>query len=238
MRIALVVTGLVLLVAGCAAQTPAAAPAPSSASPPSSAAPLVAKDLTKYLPSGDELTKAGLATGRDRLPYVVGPNTPLRIVRACGADQPWDAAVRNGAQAYSTKDALWIRQRLAEYEGYTGEQVVSGLDKALGCGKTASGDHDLAFVTRFSSHGKGLPEDSELTVKTRFSVPGVADPQLGFCGQFAEAHVASCVLVLARGNRVLAVTTTDDRAGQVSMAAQQAELKRLVPTFAAAFDQG
>lgn len=237
MRIALVVTGLVLLVAGCSAEAPAAAPKQSSAPPSSSAPPPVAGDLTKYLPSGDELTKAGLAVGRDRLPYVVGPNTPLRIVRACGVDQPWDAAVRNGAQAYSTKDTLWIRQRLAEYAGYTGSQVVSGLDKALGCGKTVSGDHDLAFVSRFSSHGKGLPEDAELTVKTRFSVPGSGDPQLGFCGQFAEARMASCVLVLAHGNRVLAVTATDRQPGQASMAAQQAELKRLVPAFAAAFDQ-
>ncbi len=236
MRFSLAVTGLVLLVAGCAAEAPAA-PAPSSAVPSSSAAPPVAKDPTRYLPSGDEVAKAGLAVGRDRLPYVVGPNTPLRIVRACGADQPWDAAVREGAQAYSTKDTLWIRQRVAEYAGYTGEQVVSALDKALGCGKTVSGDHDLAVVTRFSSHGKGLPDDAELTVKARFSVPGAADPQLGFCGQFADARAASCVLVLARGDRVLAVTTTDYQAGRVSMAAQQAELTRLVPTFAAAFDQ-
>ncbi|MCG3753873.1 hypothetical protein [Amycolatopsis sp. Poz14] len=112
-----------------------------------------------------------------------------------GADQPWDAAVRDGAQAYSTMDTLWIRQRLAEYAGYTGEQVVSALDKALGCGKTVSRDHDLAVVTRFSSHGKGLP-DAELTVKARFSVPGAADPQLGFCGQFADAVSGS-----ARGRR-------------------------------------
>ncbi|MFE3175280.1 hypothetical protein ACFXPA_14145 [Amycolatopsis sp. NPDC059090] len=234
MRIALVLTGLVLLVAGCSAEGPAAAPKPSPAPPSSSAPPLAAGDLTKYLPSGDELAKAGLTVGRDRLPYVVGPNTPLRIVRACATDQPWDAAVRNGAQAYSTKDTLWVRQRLAEYEGFTGSQVVSGLDKALSCGKTVSGDHDLAVVSRFSSHGKGLPEDAELTVKSRFSVPGTGDPQLGFCGQFAEARMAGCVLVLAHGNRVLAVAATDY---QMSMAAQQAELKRLVPAFVAAFDQ-
>ncbi|MBB2505754.1 hypothetical protein [Amycolatopsis echigonensis] len=161
----------------------------------------------------------------------------MYIVRACGTNQPWDSAARNGAQAYSTTDTLWIRQRLAEYEGYTGQQVVAGLDKALACGKTVSADHNLAFVTRFSKHGKGLPENSELTVKTRFSVPGTTDPQLGFCGQFAEARTTGCVLVLARGNHVLAVATTDYQAGQVSMAAQQAELTRLAPTFIAAFDQ-
>ncbi|WP_037359497.1 hypothetical protein [Amycolatopsis orientalis] len=238
MRISLAVTGLVLLAAGCAAGVPAPAPAPSSGPPSSSAVsatPLVAKDLTKYLPSEDELTKAGLSGGRARLPYVVGPNTPLHIVRACGSDQPWDPAARNGAQAYSLKDTLSIRQRLAEYQGYTGEQVVSGLDKALACGKSVSEDHDLAIVTRFSTHGKGLPEGSELTVKTRFSVPGTADPQLGFCGQYAEAHMVSCVLVLARGDRVLAVTTSDSH---MSMPKQQAEVTRLAPTFLAAFDQG
>ncbi|PKV97365.1 hypothetical protein ATK30_8346 [Amycolatopsis echigonensis] len=222
MRFSLVVTGLVLLVAGCAAETPAAAPAPSSAPPSSSPSPLssapeapVAKDLTKYLPSEDQLESAGARRQQDRLPYVVGPNTPLHLVRACGADQPWDAAAQSGAQAISVTDQVEVRQVLAEYRGYSGEQVVTGLGQALGC-------------------GKAVIEDEELAVKTRFSVPGVADPQLGFCGQFRSVRVAACVLVLAHGYRALAVTSSGWRA---NAAEQQAELKRLAPTFATAFDK-
>ncbi|WP_162834181.1 hypothetical protein [Amycolatopsis circi] len=224
MRVSLAVTGLVLLVAGCAAETPAAAPVPSSAPPSSSAAPSpspsasaapVAKDLTKYLPSEEQLASAGARRQQDRLPYVVSSNTPLRIVRACGADQPWDAAVQNGAQAISVTDTVQVRQLLAEYRDYSGEQVVSGLGKALDCGKV-------------------VVEDESLAVKTRFSVPGVADPQLGFCGQFGSVRVAACVLVLAHGDRALAITSVGWRA---NMTEQQAELKRLAPTFAAAFDQ-
>ncbi|WP_409464549.1 hypothetical protein [Amycolatopsis sp. GA6-003] len=222
MRIPLAVTGLVLLLAGCAAEAPAAAPgsappsssAPASSSASASSAP-VAKDLTKYLPSEEQLSAAGARRQRDRLPYVVGANTPLRIVRACDADQPWDSAAYNGAQAISVTDKAQVQQLLAQYQGYSGEQVVSGLGKALDC-------------------GKAVVEGEQLAVKTRFSVPGVADPQLGFCGQFRAVRVAGCVLVLAHGDRALAVTSIGWRA---NAAEHQAELKRLAPTFAAAFDQ-
>lgn len=221
MRIALGAAGLVLLVAGCAAEVPEAAPVPSSVPsvPPSSSAAAsaapVAKDLTKYLPSEEQLSAAGARSMRKRLPYLVGSHTPLRLVRACGADQPWDSAAQNGAQAESVTDYVHIQQLLAEYRGYSGEQVVSGLGKALDC-------------------GKAVVEDEELAVKTRFTVPGVADPQLGFCGQFRSVRVAGCVLVLARGDRALALTSVGWRA---NAAEQQAELKRLAPAFAAAFDQ-
>ncbi|WP_158688051.1 MULTISPECIES: hypothetical protein [Actinomycetes] len=222
MRVSLAVTGLVLLLAGCAAETPAAAPssappsssAPASSSPPASSAP-VAKDLTKYLPSEEQLSAAGARRQQDRLPYVVGPNTPLRLVRACDADQPWDSAAYNGAQAISVTDKAQVHQLLAQYQGYSGEQVVSGLGKALDC-------------------GKAVVEGEQLAVKTRFSVPGVADPQLGFCGQFRSVRVAACVLVLAHGDRALAVTSIGWRA---NIAEHQAELKRLAPAFVAAFDQ-
>ncbi|MYW93599.1 hypothetical protein G3I59_24040 [Amycolatopsis rubida] len=221
MRVSLAVTGLVLLLAGCAAEPPEAAPtagppsssAVSSAPVPASAAP-VAKDLTKYLPSEAQLSAARVRSQRKRAPLVVGPGAPPRIVRACGADQPWDSAARNGAQAVSVTDQMEIGQLLAEYRGFSGEQVVSGLRAALNCG--------VAVV-----------EERRLAVKSRFSLPGVTDPHLGFCGQF-NARVAGCVLVLAHGDRVLALTA----AGWLATAEeQQAELKRLAPTFTAAFDR-
>ncbi|UKD57777.1 hypothetical protein L3Q65_13970 [Amycolatopsis sp. FU40] len=223
MRIALAVTGLVLLLAGCAAETPAAAPAPSADPPSSSAvssvpvsasasAAPVAKDLTKYLPSDEQLSAARVRIQRRRTP--VSPGASLRVVRACGADQPWDSAAQNGAQAVSVTDQMQIGELLAEYRGFSGEQVVSGLRTALDC-------------------GNAVVEGRRLAVKSRFSFPGVDDPHLGFCGQF-NARVAGCVLVFAHGNRVLALTA----AGWLATAEdQQAELKRLAPTFTAAFDQ-
>ncbi|WP_406632252.1 hypothetical protein [Amycolatopsis sp. WGS_07] len=219
MRKVVIAAGLVLFLSGCAApaDTPAApvasSPVPSSAPASSSAVP-VPKDLTKYLPNEAQLSAVGVRSQREPLPYVVGATTPLRILRVCGADQPWDSAAKNGAQAGSVTDTVQIRELLAEYQGYSGEQVVSGLGKALDC-------------------GTAVVEDEELAVKTRFSVPG-GDPQLGFCGQFRGTRIAACALVLAHGNRVLALTAAGWRATWME---QQAELKRLAPAFAAVFDQ-
>ncbi|WP_134661480.1 MULTISPECIES: hypothetical protein [unclassified Amycolatopsis] len=223
MRISVAVTGLVLLVAGCAAETPAAPSAPSAGPPSSSAsssAPVsasasaapVAKDLTKYLPSDEQLSAARVRIQQHRTR--VSPGTSLRIVRACGADQPWDSDAQNGVRAVSVTDQMQIDELLAEYRGFSGEQVVSGLRTALDC-------------------GSAVVEGRRLAVKSRFSVAGVADPHFGFCGQL-NARVAGCVLVFAHGNRVLALTA----AGWLASAEeQQAELKRLAPTFTAAFDQ-
>ncbi|MFD2472266.1 lipoprotein [Amycolatopsis silviterrae] len=222
MRKVVIAAGLVLFLSGCSAPAdpPAAPAAPAASSPAPSSAPAssssapVAKDLTKYLPTEAQLSAARVRSQQKPLPYVVGSTTPLRVLRVCGADQPWDSAAKNGAQAGSVTDTVQIRELVAEYQGYSGEQVVSGLGKALDC-------------------GTAVVEDEELAVKTRFSVPG-GDPQLGFCGQFRGTRITACALVLAHGNRVLAVTAAGWRA---TSAEQQAELKRLAPTFAAAFDQ-
>ncbi|MER6767930.1 MULTISPECIES: hypothetical protein [Amycolatopsis] len=46
--------------------------------------------------------------------------------------------------------------------------------------------------------------------------------------------MSSCALVFARGDRVLAIRTDSTN---IDATAQQAELTRLAPTFAAAFDE-
>ncbi|WP_370936978.1 hypothetical protein [Amycolatopsis sp. cg13] len=135
---------------------------------------------------------------------------PLHLAPSCDGKRPWDSALRNDAQAIARSGQLLVWQLAAEYEGYSGEQVLAGVGAALSCG------------------------DAESGVPQRFSVSGVADPQLGFCRRFRGPRMSSCALVFARGDRVLAIRTDSTTA---DAAAQQAELKRLAPTFVAAFDQ-
>ncbi|MBB1152016.1 MULTISPECIES: hypothetical protein [Amycolatopsis] len=187
--------GLVLLAGGCAS-------APSPASSP-------ADDLTRYLPDENQLRAAGAKQKQAPSSFALKWITPLHVVAPCKGEMPWESALRNNTQASASAGELDVWQLAAVYQGYSGEQMVAVLDKALGCGENASST-------------------------TRFSVPGLADRQLGFCRRFREPRLSSCVVVLARGDRLLAV-----RIGSTSAEAPplRAKLRQLAPTFAAAFDK-
>ncbi|MGW7537689.1 hypothetical protein [Amycolatopsis sp. NPDC054798] len=194
MGAALVAAGLLLL-AGCAggASTSAGSSAP--------------KDLAKYLPNERQLSDVGAELGKSPASFAAEWINPLHLVPPCEGKRPWESALRSDAQATARTGELLVWQLAAEYDGYTGEQVLSAVDQALNCGKA---------------------------VALRFSAPGVGDPQLGFCQRFREARMSSCALVFAHGERVLAIRTDSTTTDAV---AQQSELKRLAPVFAATFDR-
>ncbi|MGV9293075.1 hypothetical protein [Amycolatopsis sp. NPDC003676] len=192
------VAGLALL-AGCAGET----------STPS------AKELSKYLPNEKQLGDAGAEQRQAPASFAAEWINPLLLVPQCEGERPWESAFRTDAQATARTGDLLVWQLVAAYDGYSGEQVLSTVDKALNCGDTAA--HDP------------LPAGSP-----QFSVSAVADPQIGFCRRFRAAGMSSCAMVFARGDRVLAIRTDSTTA---DAAAQQAELERLAPTFVAAFDQ-
>lgn len=172
-----------------------------------SAAPSAPKDLTKYLPNEKQLSDVGAERKQAPASRAAGWIDPLHLVPPYKGKRPWESALRSDAQATARTGELLGWQLAAEYDGYTGEQVLSAVGKALSCADATA---------------------------PRFSALGVSDPQLGFCRRFREARTSSCALVFAHGDRVLALrtdsTTTD-------AAAQQAELKRLAPTLVAAVDQ-
>ncbi|WP_037805975.1 hypothetical protein [Amycolatopsis sp. VC5-11] len=195
MRRLITLLGLVLLAGGCASTPP---PASSSAD-----------ELTRYLPDEKQLSEAGAKQKQAPSSFAVKWITPLHVVAACEGKQPWESALRSNVQATASAGELEVWQLAAQYEGYSGEQMVTVLEESLSCSKYP----DLA---------------------TRFSVSGLADRHLAFCRRFWEPRLTSCVLVLGRGDRLLAVRT-----GSSSVAAPvlQAKLKQLAPMFAAAFDR-
>ncbi|WP_409180309.1 hypothetical protein F9C11_27795 [Amycolatopsis sp. VS8301801F10] len=168
-----------------------------------------ADDLTRYLPDEKQLRDAGARQKEAPSSFSGIWITPLHVVSSCEGKDPWEAALRIHAQASAVAGELNVWALAAEYVGYSGEQMVAVLDGALGCGENASSS-------------------------TRFSVPGLADRQLGFCRRFWEPRLSACVLVLARGDRLLAVRIDST---SVESAPLQAKLRQLAPTFAAAFDR-
>ncbi|ATY12390.1 hypothetical protein CU254_19490 [Amycolatopsis sp. AA4] len=166
-------------------------------------------DLIRYLPDEKALGDAGVQQKQARSSFAVKWITPLHVVAPCEGKQPWESALRTNTQATATAGELNVWQLAAAYEGYSGEQMVTVLDGALSCGANASST-------------------------TRFSIPGLADRQLGFCRRFREPRLSACVLVLARGDRLLAVRTDSTSA---EAAALQAKLRQLAPTFVVAFDR-
>ncbi|MEV0070263.1 hypothetical protein [Amycolatopsis sp. NPDC050768] len=213
-----VVSGLAVLVAGCSsgAATPPPsvmpkAPPVSSSAPPS---PVVhPPTLERLLPTDDELAKVGQDEYVQPVEYIIGETTPLRLVNACGAAQPWDAKAKLGAQAHSSDRSGEIAQLVAEYDGYTGAQVVDGVKKALACGHVTVQHLDFASVSEFTA-------------------PKVADAQYGFCAAPTEPiGVRICVLVLGKGDRAEALVFKNidwvDKAGQ-------SVLKKVAPVFAEA----
>ncbi|MGW4486311.1 hypothetical protein ACWEOE_21000 [Amycolatopsis sp. NPDC004368] len=211
-------SGLAVLVAGCSsgvAQTQVsatkteAAPASISAPPSSDSRKLP----ERFLPTEDEMAKLGQDDYGGPVEYSISEHTPLRLVYACGAAQPWDAKAKVGAQARSKGGEGQIAQLVAEYDGYSGAQVVAGVKNALACGHVTVHDLDFASVSEFA-------------------VPKVADAQYGFCASPTDPIGARiCVLVLGKGDRAEATmyTNTDwvDKAGEPV-------LKKVAPVFAEA----
>ncbi|HEY3712166.1 MAG TPA: hypothetical protein VGL64_22510 [Amycolatopsis sp.] len=222
MRRAVLFSGLALLLAGCGsaaggATTTTAAPVPPSSSAPvsSSAAPAV-KDLATFMPSDAEVTGLGLDQYVQPVSYVIGSTTPLRLVNVCGGAQPWDAAAKRGEQARAFGPGGEVWQLIAEYDGFTGAQVVAGVAKqALAC-------HTVTI------------EDGDYVVENEFAPVGKADAQYGFCaGYEGSKKLVRCVLLLAHGNRVTAITTKDT--GSSGPKTQLALLAKVSPVYAAAF---
>ncbi|MFI5606620.1 hypothetical protein [Amycolatopsis sp. NPDC051903] len=212
-----VASGLAVLVTGCsssAVQPPVRSvpkPPESSSVPPSSV--VHPPTLERLLPTDDELAKVGQDEYVQPVEYIIGETTPLRLVNACGAPQPWDAKAKLGAQAHSSDHHGEIAQLVAEYDGYTGAQVVDGVKKALACGHVTVRDLDFTSVSEFTA-------------------PKVAEAQYGFCAAPTERiGVRICVLVLGKGDRAesLLFKNTDwiDKEGQ-------SVLKKVAPLFAEA----
>ena len=219
MRRAMLFAGLALLLAGCGsavggATTTTAAP-PSSSAPVSSSAAPVVKDLATFMPSDAEVTGLGLDQIQQPLPYVIGSTTPLRLVNACGAAQPWDAAAKRGEQsrAFGPSGEVW--QLIAEYDGFTGAQVVDGVKQALAC-------HQVTI------------EDGDYVVENEFAPAAKADAQYGFCaGYEGSKKLVRCVMLLAHGNRVTTITTENPKSSGPKT--QLALLAKVSPAYGAAF---
>lgn len=136
-------------------------------------------------------------------------------MNACGAAQPWDAAAKRGEQsrAFGPSGEVW--QLIAEYDGFTGAQVVDGVKQALAC-------HQVTI------------EDGDYVVESEFAPAAKADAQYGFCaGYEGSKKLVRCVLLLAHGNRVTAITTKDT--GSSGPKTQLALLAKVSPVYAAAF---
>ncbi|SEO84518.1 hypothetical protein [Amycolatopsis saalfeldensis] len=218
MRRAVLFSGLALLLAGCgsgAGGATTAAPAPPSSSTPVSSATPVLKDLATFMPSDAEVTGLGLDQSQQPLPYIIGSTTPLRLVNACGAAQPWDAAAKRGEQSRAFGPGGEVWQLIAEYDGLTGTQVVDGVKQALAC-------HRVTI------------EDAGYVVLTEFTPAEKADAQYGFCaGYEGSKTLVRCVMVLAHGNRVTALTTKDPESSGPKT--QLALLNKVAPVYSAAF---
>ncbi|MEW2499462.1 hypothetical protein AB0878_03150 [Amycolatopsis sp. NPDC047767] len=211
-------SGLAVIVAGCSSGAATTGPSATTKAPPvSSSAPpssvVHPPTLERLLPTEDELAKVGQDEYVQPVEYVIGETTPLRLVNACGAAQPWDAKAKLGAQAHSNSESGEIAQLVAEYDGYTGAQVVAGVKKALACGHVTVQHLDFGSVSEFTA-------------------PKVADAQYGFCAAPTDPiGVRICVLVLGKGDRAesLVFTNTDwvDKPGRSVLA-------KVAPLFAEA----
>ncbi|NED45296.1 hypothetical protein [Amycolatopsis sp. SID8362] len=213
---------LAVLLAGCAGTEAATSPAPSTPAPTSSAmvsttpTPVV-KDATVYLPVEDDVDKAGLSVETKPIAYVIGEHTPFHLLQACGG-LPSDQSVQRAAQGINYvpgggKGAFY--QLVAEYAGVTGADVVASVKQATACRKATFHDEQFAIVGDFS-------------------VPGLSDPQAGFCANLRPGYLVRCVLVLGHGNRATSITFEGKWSDSVK--AVKALATKTAPLYVAAFD--
>lgn len=213
----MVLSGLAVLAVGCSsgsAQPPVgSAPKPSPVSsnaPPSSV--VHPPTLERLLPTENELAEVGQDEYVQPVEYIIGATTPLRLVYACGVPQPWDSKAKLGAQARSGDQNGQIAQLVAEYDGYTGAQIVAGVKKALACGHVTIKDEDFGSIGEFTA-------------------PKVADAQYGFCAAPTDGiKVNVCVLVIANGDRAESLVYKGKFG--TGKAAGQAVVKKVAPLFA------
>jgi len=216
-------TCLALVLAGCAGTEAATPPAPStpvsapSATASTTQAPAV-KDATVYLPVEGEVDKAGLAVETQPIAYVIGEHTPFHLLAACGG-LPSDQSVQRAAQGINYvpgggKGAF--HQLVAEYAGVTGADVVASVKQAIACRKATFHDEQFPIVGDFS-------------------VPGLADPQAGFCANQRPGFLVRCVLVLGHGNRATSITFEGKWSD--SLKAVKALATKTAPLYVAAFDR-
>ncbi len=222
MRNFVVFAGLAVVLAGCSGNQPAApavaaSTASTTAAPSSSAAPVV-QDVTRFLPTRDELDAAGLAVQREAITYVIGPTTPFHLVDACGG-LPSDASTQRAAHgiSYPRSGKGEFGQLVGEYPGQTGADVVASVKKATSCRKATFKGEQLPIV-----------ED--------FAVPGLVDPQAGFCAAQRAHYLVRCVLVLGHGDRATAITFSGD--WNDSLSSVRALAAKTAQVFVTAFDRG
>ncbi|MEU4252254.1 hypothetical protein AB0F15_33025 [Amycolatopsis sp. NPDC026612] len=179
----------------------------------------MAKDVTAYLPVEDEVTKAGLSVETQPVGYVMGSTTPFHLVEACGGGLPSDPSVQRAAQGRTYapgggKGA--VHQLVGEYPGLAGADVVAGVKQATTCGKVTL-------------------EHEQFSIVGDFSVPGLADPQAGFCANLRTGYLVRCVLVLGRADRATSITFAG--AWNDGLKAVKALATKAAPMYAAAFDR-
>jgi hypothetical protein len=108
-----------------------------------------------------------------------------------------------------------VWQLIAEYDGFTGAQVVAGVKQALAC-------HPVTI------------EDDDYVVENEFAPAANDDAQYGFCaGYGGSKKFVRCVMLLAHGNRVTAITTKDTKSSGPKT--QLALLEKVSPVYGAAF---
>ncbi|MFD9964821.1 hypothetical protein [Amycolatopsis sp. NPDC058986] len=218
-------SGLVLLLAGCgatAARTPAPPPVPPSPTPsPSSAAPPPAKSLTDLRPADAELAPFDLRLFGDPVPYLASENTTLALVAACGEKQPWDAKAKQGTQVEWTSDRskakTHAKQLIVRYEGTSGAAVVNGVKQALRCGTVQT-------------------EGMSVQVGGEVGLPSLGlDAQYAFCDQFPSGDIGRCYLLLAKGDKAsVVVMAGNDRSAHPE---RQTLIPKIAPIFAAALSR-
>jgi hypothetical protein len=218
-------TFLALLLAGCAGTGAAVSPAPEPSTPvPAPSATVgtmqvpAVKDVTAYLPVEDEVDKAGLSVETKPIAYAIGEHTPFHLLDACGG-LPSDQSVQRAAQGTNYvpgggKGAF--HQLVAEYAGVTGADVVASVKQAIACRKTTFRDEQFSIVGDFS-------------------VPGLGDPQAGFCANQRPGYLVRCVLILGHGNRATSITFTGKWSD--SLKAVKALATKTAPLYVGAFDR-
>ncbi|MEV6823392.1 hypothetical protein [Amycolatopsis sp. NPDC051102] len=217
-----VLVGLAVLLAGCSgpevATTPSSSASPVPASTTKTSATPVAKDVTVYLPTYDEVKGAGLAVQTQPVVYTIGPHTPFHLVNACGG-LPSDPLAQWAAQGISYIPGGGkgnVHQLVGEYAGLTGADVVASVKQAISC----------RTVTI---------QDEQYSIVGDFSVPGLADPQAGFCASLRTHSLVHCVLVLGHANRATSITFAG--AWNDNLKAVKAFATRTAPLYVPAFER-
>jgi hypothetical protein len=177
------------------------------------------KDVTTYLPADDEVTKAGMSVARQPVTYVIGSTTPFHLIEACGG-LPSDSSAQKAAHGVTYVPGGGkgdVHQLVGEYAGVTGADVVASVKQATSCRK-------VTF------------EHQQLSIVGDFSVPGLTDPQVGFCANLRAGSLVHCVLILGHANRATAITFAG--AWDDNVKAVKALATRLAPVYATALDRG